>query len=167
MKENIKTDKQVVRINGRLKEILVIKDHAGNVIHKILSPLMIEFYPRDVVQVIVGAALLAIPVSFTEEVWELGSSLPQNNVYGIAVISALFMSIFVYYNFYRNNLRSNVGQFLKRIISTYVIAFLVVALILTVLQLAPWQTDLQLAINRVILVTFPASLSGAIADMLK
>ena len=66
-------DEMVKRIGGYLHRVVPIKDATGKVLNYTLKPLMIEFRPRDVMQVIVGASLLSIPVCFTEEVWVLGA----------------------------------------------------------------------------------------------
>ena len=168
MNKNIKTKKEVIRIAGKLKEVVLVHDEKGNLLHKIISPLMVEFYPRDLIQIIVGASILAIPVAFTEETWKLGESLPLAKVLSIMVLSLIFISIFVYYNFYRQeNIREHWDEFIKRVVSTYFIAFIVVAVILTLIEKAPWLTDHMLAIKRIILVAFPASMSAAVADMIK
>ena len=167
MAQKLKTKKQVIRVAGKLKEVVTVHDEKGNLLHKIISPLMVEFYPRDFVQVIVGASILAIPVGFTQEVWDLGTTLPSSHVYGLGVLSILFISFFVYYNFYRGHLKEHWDEFLKRVLTTYILALLVVALILTLIQVTPWWTDWILALKRVILVSFPASMSAAVADMIK
>lgn len=168
MDKNLKTKKEVIRVSGKLKEVVSVHDEKGNLLHKIISPLMVEFYPRDVLQVILGASILAIPVAFTEEAWRMGELLPLNKVLGIMGLSLFFIAVFVYYNFYRDgHFREHWDQFLKRVISIYVIALMVVAVILTLIEQAPWSTDRLLAFKRIILVAFPASMSGAVADMLK
>jgi uncharacterized membrane protein len=162
-----KTDQEIVRVAGRLKEITTIRDEAGNILHKIISPLMIEFYPRDVFQVIVGASILAVPVGFTEETWQLGGSLPLANILGLLFLSILFISLFVYHNYYRRRFGTHKKEFFKRVISTYFFSFLIVALILTLIQRAPWNLDWVLALKRVIVVSFPAAMSAAVADTIK
>lgn len=161
------TQQSIIRVAGKLKEIITIHDEKGNVLHKVVSPLMVEFYGRDLVQVIVGAALLAIPVAFTEEVWVLGGQLPNNNAIAIALLSLIFIATFVYYNFYRGRMKAHWVQFLKRTLSTYLISGLVVALLLTLIEKTAWQTDLVLTFKRITLVAFPASMSAAVADMIK
>ncbi len=163
----LSTKKEVVRIEGRLKEIVTIKDHTGKVLHKIMNPLMVEFHPKDVLQVMVGAAILAIPVGFTEETWKLGESLPLSNVLGFLLLSLLFISAFVYYSYYRGKLKEHHKQFIKRVFSTYAISFIVVGLLLTMIQRAPWATDFTLAFKRVVIVTFPSTMSAAVADTIK
>lgn len=168
MSKKLKTKQEIIRISGKLKEVVFVRDEKGNLLHKIISPLMVEFYARDVIQVMIGASILAIPIAFTEETWRLGESLPWINVLGIMTLSLLFISIFVYYNFYKSeHIRKHLDEFIKRILSTYIISFVIVALILTLIQRAPWSTDLPLTIKRIILVAFPASMSAAVADMIK
>lgn len=155
-------------MGGKLNEVVTLSDEAGNVMHKMVKPLMVEFYARDLIQVIVGASILAIPIAFTEETWKLGATLPLNNVLGIALMSLVFISTFVYYNFYRReHLAEHWMSFVQRVVTIYAISLLVVSLILTLIQQAPWALDRMLAVKRVILVAFPASMSAAVADMIK
>ena len=127
-----------------------------------------EFLVRDILQVMIGASILAIPVGFTEETWELGGSLPWQNVLGLFLLSVIFISTFVYYHYYgRTGLKTHFYEFLKRVISTYVLSFLVVAVILTLIQRTPWTMDLALAVKRVVIVAFPSSMSAVVADVIR
>lgn len=155
------------RIGGYLHRIVPIADKSGKIISYALKPIMVEFKPRDVVQVIIGSALLAIPVSLTEEAWNLGASLPNLNIGILSFISLLFISVFIYFNFYRRNLKGYKIEFVKRVVSTYLISILVTAIILTIIEKCPWGTDSLLALKRVIIVAYPASLSGTLSDMIK
>ena len=166
-KKGLKTKKEVVRVEGKLKEIVTVKDSKGNILHKIMNPLRVEFHAKDFVQVIVGASILAIPVGFTEETWKLGEMLPVAHVLGFLLLSLLFISVFVYFFSYRNRMKDHWTGFLKRITVTYLVSFLVVGLLLSLIQKAPWTTDWLLAFKRVVLVTFPASMSAAVVDTIK
>ena len=135
---------------------------------KIADPLFHEFHLKDVLQVIIGASILAIPVGFTREVWELGELLPIANIFGFIILSLLFISLFTYYHYHREQgLKKNHKHFTRRVVLTYVLSFFVVAVILVLIQKAPWQTNWILAFKRIALVTFPASMSGTIADAIK
>lgn len=157
----------IKRIGGYLHRIVPIVDKSGKIINYTLKPLMLEFKPRDIMQVAIGAALLAIPVSLTEEAWTLGSTLPANNVILIAVLSLTLISIFVYFNFYKVTLKGYVFDFLKRVIGTYLISLIIVGLILTLIEKCPWGIDNALAIKRIVIVAFPASMSGTLSDTIK
>lgn len=166
--ENLETKESVIsRVGGYLHKIIPVVDKSGQIISYALKPLMVEFKPRDTIQVMVGSALLAIPLSMTEEAWNLGEKLPTLNIAAIGLLSMVLVAAFVYYNFYRNNFKGQEFNYLKRVIGTYSISFLVVTLILTLLQKCPWGIDNQLAVNRIIIVTFPAVLSGTLSDMIK
>jgi uncharacterized membrane protein len=164
-KTNVK--KEVVRINGRLKEIVTVKSAKGELLHKIINPLMVEFHLKDFFQVIIGASILAIPVGFTEETWHLGETLPLSNALGFVVLSLLFISAFVYYNYYMKRMKEHWFEFAKRVLVTYTVSFFVVAVILTLIMKTPWTTDWLLAFKRTAVVTFPSSMSGTIADVIK
>lgn len=167
MADKFKTIRRIVRVGGLLRELLVIKDEGGKIIHKALSPFMVEFHFRDAFQVMVGAAILSIPVSFTEEVWHLGENLPLNNIIGLFSLSLLFISTFVYFNFYKGNIKKHKFEFIKRVVFTYLLSFGVVAILLTIIEQAPWYTDWILAIKRITIVAFPASMSGTLVDTIK
>ncbi|WKK65708.1 DUF2391 family protein [Lutimonas zeaxanthinifaciens] len=155
------------RISGTLHRVVPVADQSGKIISYALKPFMCEFRAQDIIQVIIGAALLAMPVCLTEEAWTLGEVLPTKNVVYIAIASTVMISIFVYYNIYRSNFRNYIFHFFYRVVGTYLISLIVVALILLILDKFPWESDRILAIKTVIIVTFPASLGGTLSDMIK
>jgi uncharacterized membrane protein len=157
----------IKRIGGYLHRIVPIADVSGEIISYALKPIMLEFKARDIMQVVIGSALLAIPVSLTEEAWVLGESLPVDNIVIISLLSLIMISVFIYYNFYKVTLKGYVLEFFKRIIGTYLISLIVVALILTVIQKCPWGVDNILAIKRIVIVAFPAAMSGTLSDTIK
>ncbi|EZH75907.1 hypothetical protein ATO12_03700 [Aquimarina atlantica] len=157
----------IKRISGYLHRIVPIADKSGEIISYALKPLMLEFKPWDIMQVVIGSALLAIPVSLTEEVWNLGKSLPMTNILIITFLSLIMISVFVYFNFYKVTLKGYVTEFIKRVIGTYLISLIVVAVILTIIEKCPWGIDNALAIKRIIIVAFPAAMSGTLSDTIK
>lgn len=168
MEENITTKPTTIkRIGGYLHRVVPIADKSGEIISYALKPFMVEFKPRDAFQVIVGASILAIPVAFTEEAWTLGEKLPGENVALLSLLSLLFISAFAYFNIYRFHLRGNVFELIKRILSTYILSIMVVAIVLTIIQKCPWGVDNLLAIKRIIIISFPASMSATVSDTLK
>lgn len=130
---------------------------------------IILFYLRDMLQIAVGASILAVPVAFTEEVWDLGKDLPFLNVLGISLLSLFFITAFVYYNYDHDHHHGRIhyGEFIKRVAVTYLFSILIVAVILTLIQAAPWQVEWILALKRTLIVAFPASMSAAVADAIK
>ncbi|TYA71582.1 DUF2391 family protein [Seonamhaeicola marinus] len=157
----------IKRIGGYLHRVIPIADKSGEIISYALKPLMVEFKPRDIIQVIIGSALLAIPVSLTEEAWNLGITLPFKNILLIILLSLIMIGMFVYFNFYRFNFKGNKFEFFKRVIGTYLISLLIVALVLTIIDKCPWGNNNLLAFKRIVIVAFPASLSGTLSDTIK
>ncbi len=157
----------IKRIGGYLHSVEPIMDEAGRVLHYVLSPLMVEFRPRDLMQIIVGASILAVPVALTEETWNLGTHLPLANVLALSAISLLFIALFVYFNFYRFAFKGHVFHYGKRVFAIYAFSVLVVAVLLTIIQKCPWGVDNLIALKRILIVAFPASMSAAVSDTLK
>jgi uncharacterized membrane protein len=168
MDEKTKTKREIVRLGRYLNEIVTIKDASGNLLHKVTKPVMFEVYPRDIMQLIVGATLLSTPIALTEEVWELGKVLPTERIFLIALLSIVFTSLFVYYNFYRQHLKEHFGEFIKRIVLIYFISLCVSFIVLYLFHQAPLAgTSWIITVKRMVIVAFPASMSAAVADMLK
>ena len=65
-------------------------------VENIIQPIRSEFENRDIFQVIIGAALLAVPVGFTEETWRLGEILPLTNIFILMALTVIFISAFAY-----------------------------------------------------------------------
>lgn len=145
----------------------MMKNKKEGIIQSIVQPIIPKFTLKDMIQIIIGASVLAVPVGFTEETWGLGSSLPILNVLGLLALSVFFVSIFTYYQYHKRVEGQHTHLLVKRVIGTYILSFLVVALILTLIQRAPWMADSMLAFKRVVIVTFPATMSAAIADTFK
>lgn len=172
MYEDPQDSKQKVEIkrlgrSGYLHTIIPIFDSSGKVIQRIVKPLMVELTLRDIIQIVVGATLLAIPMAFTEETWQLGSTLPNANVAILSLVSISFIALFVYVHFYRFYLKGFVLEYFKRVFAIYIISLIVVGLLMTLIQQCPWGVDNILAIKRIIIVAFPASMSAVATDALK
>ena len=160
--------KEFIRSGHRVLEVTTYKKR-GKVIHKLITPINLKFRLRDAIQIMMGSAILAIPIGFTEETWELGQKLPLGNILILFFISIFFISSFVYYHSYSHHIhiKQHLLEYIKRVIATYIVSFLVVAVLLTIIKIAPWETNFLLALKRIIIVAFPASMSAAIADTIK
>ena len=137
MKKEETTRVSIKRVGGYLHKITHLMDETGNVIHTVISPFMVELKPWDILQIIVGASILAIPIWLTEEIWILGKELPFKNVVMLATISILFLAGFIYYNFYRFHFKEHLREYFKRVIWTYILSLIVVAVLLTIIQKCP------------------------------
>lgn len=152
------------RIGAILHKVYPIVDGAGNVIQHIAKPLKVELRRRDLAQIIVGASILSIPVGFTEEVWTLGSELSHSAVGILALVSVAFIALFVYFTFYRDLFAQFRFEYLKRVLAIYLLSLLVVAMLLTIIDVAPWTESPVVAIKRMVIVGLPASMSAALGD---
>ncbi len=161
-----KLSPKTIRLNGELHDIHQIKDHKGKT-HKVIKPSSIEFQLRDALQVIIGASVLSVPVGFTEEVWRLGQTLPTNKILLLLIVSISFISLFVYYNSYKNKLKEHLNSFILRVSATYILSLVVVSILLFIIGKISGDISLITSIKRIILVAFPASMSAAVSDSLK
>ena len=118
---------------------------------------------RDVAEIVIGSSALAFPVSVTEEVWELSKTLPPANVMQLLFWSNIFIGFFTYHRYFRGQIRGNVGRFLLRVSATYAITAFNCATILAALDHL-FTVELAVAVNRVVIVSFPGSLAATIVD---
>lgn len=117
----------IKRIGGYLHKAVPVLDGTGKIINYSLKPLMVEFHFRDLMQIIVGSFILAIPIAFTEEVWHLSEELPLKNIIFLSLTSLFFISFFIYFNFYKTRLKFYKIEFSKRVLATYLVSALAVA----------------------------------------
>ena len=158
---------EVRRVNGQLHAVQSIVDDAGNVVQNIVTPLMVEFQLRDVIQILIGACVLCIPVAFTEEVWNLGTTLSGWNAIGIVFVSLVFLGFSGYFIFARGHFRGNEWDFVKRIACAYLITLAVSSLVLFLVQNFPLVSEPSTAMTRAVLVAFPGCFSATVVDSLK
>jgi uncharacterized membrane protein len=164
MEELKNVKKTTHRIDGQLYETFIISDDMGKELQNINVPLKVELKIRDILEVIVGASILAIPVAFTEEVWNMGDDLHWMNIIALSAVSLLFLGSFIYYTSYRKRLELFRKEYYKRIFFTYFLSILVVGLLLFIVDKAPWFTDFDIALKRTIIGAFPASMSATVTD---
>lgn len=123
-----------------------------------------HFNLEDASQVLVGAFALAVPISFSEEAWRLGESLPMANLLMLLSLSVIFLSFFAYQSVFQSHIKSRVSIFIFRVVIAYLIAAVVVALVLFCLDKLPLMNEPLVAIKRVIVITMPASMGAIVVD---
>ena len=124
----------------------------------------LSFNLEDASQVAIGAFALAVPISFSEEAWKFGETLPLTNLLYIFILSVVFLSFFAYESVFQANIKYRIPVFISRIIIVYLIAALIVALILFSLDKFPLVTEPAIAFKRLIVITMPASMGAIIVD---
>ncbi len=164
MEELKNVERVAKRIDGNPYEIIIIKDDAGTEVQRISIPLKVELRIHDFLEIIVGASILSVPVAFTEEVWNMGDQLPWLNVVALSAVSLFFLGSFIYYTSYRKHLSMFRNEYIKRVVTTFLISVLIVGILLTIVNKCPWMTDFDLAMKRTLIGAFPASLSATVTD---
>lgn len=158
---------ELKKINGYLKEVVTFFDDSGKPVGHVINPLMIEFRPRDIMQIFVGSLLVSSPLCMTEEVWNLSQHLRMQNIYLLMTCSLFAVCLFVYFNFYRKNLRGHIIEFVKRMVAIYTVSTISVILVLFLIDKFPYDTEPLLAFKRVILIGFPTIFGAVVTDSLK
>jgi uncharacterized membrane protein len=140
----------------------------ADLLRSLVSPIIPRFTQKDMLQVVIGASILAVPVGFTQETWDLGGVLPLRNILGLLALTVIFISMFTHYQYHHRAQVKMRGEFLKRVFFTYAFSFLIVALILSLIHQGFFSPDVShlLAFKRTVIVTFPCSLSASLADTL-
>ena len=123
-----------------------------------------SFNMEDASQVFVGAFALAVPISFSEEAWRLGETLPLYNLLMLFTLSVIFLGFFTYQSVFQKNIQSRLIVFIFRIIIDYLMAALVVSLVLLCLNKLPLLENPIVSLKRIIVITMPASMGAIVVD---
>ncbi|ABE54389.1 conserved hypothetical protein [Shewanella denitrificans OS217] len=123
-----------------------------------------SFNVEDASQIFVGAFALAVPISFSEEAWRLGETLPTQNLLMLFSLSVLFLGLFTYQSVFQHNIKSRKFVFVSRIVIAYVMTALVVALVLFCLDKLPLLEDPWISFKRIIVISMPASMGAIVVD---
>ncbi|QOP41342.1 DUF2391 family protein [Sulfurimonas marina] len=119
---------------------------------------------EDISQIAIGAFALAVPISFSEEAWRMGETLPVVNLLVVFLLSISFLGTYAYYSVFQGIVSKRYYIFILRIFIAYFIAALVVALVLFSLNKFPLIDEPLIAIKRLILITMPASMGAIVVD---
>jgi uncharacterized membrane protein len=119
---------------------------------------------EDIVQVIVGSAALTIPVAFSEESWRLSETLPTLNLIVIILLSLLLINIYSFQGIFQGQIKHRLSHFISRTIIDYGVTIIVVFIILFALNRMPIIDEPLIALKRIIILSFPASMGGVIVD---
>lgn len=119
---------------------------------------------EDIIQVVIGASALAVPVAFSEESWKLSETLPVLNVIILLSLSLLFIGLYSIQGIFQGRLKHRIYHFLIRIIIIYGVTIFIVFIILFALNRMPLLDEPIIALKRIILLSFPASMGGVIVD---
>jgi uncharacterized membrane protein len=124
----------------------------------------ISFNLEDASQIFVGAFALAVPVSFSEEAWKMGQTLPLLNLGMLWLLSVFFLGFYTYYSVFQENIRNRVFIFVARMFIAYFFTAIIVALILFSLDKLPLLAEPLVALKRIVIITMPASMGAIVVD---
>ena len=124
----------------------------------------LNFNGEDLSQIIIGAFALAVPISFSEEAWRLGETLPIANLIVTLLISVGFIAFFAYQSVFQGNIQKRITVFLFRVLAAYALSFFVVALVLLALDKLPLLSEPTIALKRLIVIAMPASMGAIVVD---
>lgn len=125
-----------------------------------------SFNLEDASQIFVGAFALALPISFSEEAWTMGLTLPAHKIGLLFLASLVFIALYTYQSVFQSKVEGRGFEFVIRIAITYAMTALVVCFILFCLDKLPLFEDTIVAVKRVIVITLPASMGAIVVDSL-
>ncbi|NOH95871.1 DUF2391 family protein [Vibrio sp. 99-70-13A1] len=123
-----------------------------------------SFNIEDASQIFVGAFALAVPISFSEEAWKLGETLPATNLMLLFTLSVVFLGLYTYESVFQREVSNRKLVFVSRIVIAYLMAAFVVALVLFCIDKLPLTEDPIVSFKRIIVITMPASMGAIIVD---
>ncbi len=119
---------------------------------------------EDLLQLIIGAFALAVPVSFSEEAWQLGENLPTPNLILVVLLSLGFLSLYTAQSLFQGRIRDRLPSYLLRLCLAYGVTLVVVSLVLLALDKWPLLSAPADALRRTLVVSLPASMGAIIVD---
>ena len=155
------------KIDGVLHKITTIKDRDGQILKQKIDKIKADLTIQDVMQILVGASILAIPSALTEEVWDMGKSVPWINILAMLFIEYLIIGMFIYFKSYSENIKTYRVAFVKRILVIMLFSGLIIGLFLALVGQLPLFDDTGVAVKRIIIGMLPASMSATVMDSLK
>ena len=126
--------------------------------------MIFSFNLEDISQISIGAFALAVPISFSEEAWKLGESLPSINLFFVFTLSITFLAFYAYQGVFQGKIHNRVSVFVLRVIIAYFITGCIVALVLFSIDKFPLVSEPLIAIKRLIVISMPASMGAIVVD---
>lgn len=123
-----------------------------------------SFNFEDASQIFVGSFALAVPISFSEEAWRLGETLPILNLLMLFSLSVVFLTLYTYESVFQRSVSTRKFVFALRIVVAYLITALVVMLVLFCIDKLPLFSEPLVAIKRVVIISMPASMGAIVVD---
>ena len=124
----------------------------------------VVFRFQDVVEIALGACVMAFPAATTEEVWNLGIELSAGRVVLFSLASLFFLAILIYGLHGHRRKNDEWSTFARRVATTYFLTLAICAALLFGLDRLELFTDPLTGFKRTVLVAFPASFAATVVD---
>ncbi|MCJ7801338.1 MAG: DUF2391 family protein [Candidatus Marinimicrobia bacterium] len=121
---------------------------------------------EDILQIVVGASAVTVPVAFSEKSWNLSRTLPMINIVHLVLLSLIFINMYTFQSIFQGNVKYRMTTFIFRTFFDYGITLIVVFIVLLVLNRMPIISEPVVAIKRIFLLAFPASMGAVVVDSL-
>ena len=118
---------------------------------------------EDISQIIIGAAVMAVPIAFSEELWKFGETLPLINILILLCLSLVIQFFYTKFSIFQTQQKS-FTVILARVSVNYLLTFITVGIILFALNRLSLSSSFLIGLNRVVILSFPASLGAVIVD---
>lgn len=118
---------------------------------------------EDISQMVIGAAVMAVPIAFSEELWNFGETLPALNIVLLFCISLFIQFFYTHFSIFQGR-ESRKRIIASRVLLNYVLTFITVAIILLALNRLSFTSNYLVGFYRIIILSFPASLGAVIVD---
>ncbi|WP_430815284.1 DUF2391 family protein [Carboxylicivirga sp. RSCT41] len=119
---------------------------------------------EDLSQLIIGSSVLSVPIAFTEEAWNMSRTLPAINLVVVFTLSLSFISIYAFRGIYEGKVKNRIRTYIFRVLFDYFVTVCVVIIVLFALNKLPILSDTYIAIKRIIIISFPASMGAIVVD---
>lgn len=119
---------------------------------------------EDLSQLIIGSSVLSVPIAFTEEAWNLSETIPILNLGIIILLTLCFIGIYAFKGIFQGKIKERKTTFVKRVLIDYGVTLIVVIIVLFALNKLPLSEDPFIALKRVIIISFPASMGAIVVD---
>lgn len=119
---------------------------------------------EDISQIAIGSFAIAVPISFSEEAWKLGESLPIINLIFLFCLSMVFLSFYTYEGVFQAKIKNRTLVFIFRIFIAYIITAVIVGLVLISINKFPILSESLVALKRLVVISMPASMGAIVVD---
>jgi len=126
-----------------------------------------HIHTEDIAQLIFGALIFGVPAAYTQETWDLGAALPPISYFLLFLLSTILIALIVFHTgYHRHKIKLLEQLYIRRVLLSYMLIFFSCTVFLFLIGKAPWFTDPLLALQRTIIISVPASISGITADII-